>query len=60
MRTALLVAAFDSQLKWCARIHRELRARQFACRVVVPDIRAALSEQQIADAGVASVETMSW
>ncbi|MGA5298170.1 DUF6716 putative glycosyltransferase [Streptomyces koyangensis] len=54
------MAAFDSQLKWCARIHRELESRGFACRVVVPGIRAALSAQQIADAGVASVETMGW
>ncbi|WP_239106110.1 DUF6716 putative glycosyltransferase [Streptomyces sp. SID8014] len=60
MRTALLVAAFDSQLKWCARIQRELESRGFACRVVVPDLRAALSAQQIADAGVSSVETMAW
>lgn len=60
MRTALLVAAFDSQLKWCAGICRELRARGFSCRVVVPQIRTALSEQQVLDAGFESVENLSW
>lgn len=60
MKTALLVAAFDSQLKWCARICRELEARGFHCRVVVPDIRTALSEQQILDAGFESVENLGW
>jgi hypothetical protein len=50
-RTALLVAAFDSQLKWCAGIRDELEARGFATRVVVPDTRSALSDQQVRDAG---------
>ncbi len=50
-RTALLVAAFDSQLKWCAGIRDELESRGFASRVVVPDTRSALSDQQVRDAG---------
>ncbi|HSU37480.1 MAG TPA: DUF6716 putative glycosyltransferase [Propionibacteriaceae bacterium] len=58
--TALLVAAFDSQLKWCARIRDELVARGFRCQAVVPDSRSALSETQIADAGFAQVARLSW
>ena len=58
--TALLVAAFDSQLKWCARIRDELVARGFRCRAVVPDQRSALSETQIADAGFVEVAPLSW
>lgn len=58
--TALLVAAFDSQLKWCARIRDELVGRGFRCRAVVPDSRSALSETQIADAGFVEVAPLSW
>ncbi|WP_197983469.1 DUF6716 putative glycosyltransferase [Aeromicrobium sp. CFBP 8757] len=49
--TALLVAAFDSQLKWCAGIRDELEARGVSTRVVVPDTRSALSDRQVRDAG---------
>lgn len=59
-RTALLVAAFDSQLKWCAGIRDELEARGFACRVVVPHTRSALSTEQIHDAGFEFVHYVSW
>ncbi len=59
-RTALLIAAFDSQLKWCAGIRDELDARGFTSRVIVPDTRSALSERQIRDAGFEHVERASW
>jgi len=59
-RTALLVAAFDSQLKWCARIRDELEARGFTCHAVVPDARSALSPQQIRDAGFGDVRYQAW
>ena len=60
MRRALYVAAFDSQLKWCGRIRNELGARGYRCDVVVPDLRSALSSGQIAAAGFAEVEQVSW
>lgn len=59
-RTALLIAAFDSQLKWCAGIRDELRARGFATRVIVPDTRSALSDDQIHDAGFDRVDRLPW
>lgn len=58
MRRALYVAAFDSQLKWCARIRDELEARGFATEVVRPDSRSALSAQQIHDAGFCHVPVL--
>ncbi|HVK36037.1 MAG TPA: DUF6716 putative glycosyltransferase, partial [Microlunatus sp.] len=57
---ALLIAAFDSQLKWVAGIRDELVTRGFACRVVVPEVRAALSAGQIAAAGIEQVESVGW
>jgi hypothetical protein len=57
---ALLVAAFDSQLKWVAGIREELGARGFACEVLVPDVRSALSPGQIADTGVDAVTAVGW
>jgi hypothetical protein len=60
MKNALFVAAFDSQLKWCGRIRDEFASRGYECRVVVPDIRSALSEQQIRDAGFDRVDSLSW
>jgi hypothetical protein len=59
-RSALLIAAFDSQLKWCAGIRDELAARGFATRVVVPDLRSALSDRQIRDAGFERVDRLPW
>jgi hypothetical protein len=59
-RTALLVAAFDSQLKWCGGIRDELEARGFTTRVVVPDTRSALSAQQVLDAGFDRVDRVPW
>ena len=35
-------------------------ARGFACRVVVPDVRSALSAGQIAAAGFEAVESVGW
>lgn len=58
--SALFVAAFDSQLKWCAQIRDEFAGRGFEWRVVVPATRSALSAQQIADAGFGAVEHLSW
>ncbi len=52
----VFLAAYDSQLKWCARIRDEFERRGFSCRVVVPAERSALSDQQIADAGFGQVE----
>ena len=57
---ALLVAAFDSQLKWVAGIRDELTARGFDCAVVVPHVRSALSAGQIAAAGFAGVTAVGW
>jgi hypothetical protein len=59
-RTALLVAAFDSQLKWCAGLRDELEARGTTCRVVVPATRSALSPHQVRDAGFTEVTHVSW
>jgi hypothetical protein len=59
-RTALLIAAFDSQLKWCAGIRDELEKRGTVCRVIVPDSRSALSAQQITDAGFDHVDHLPW
>ncbi|MET0953693.1 MAG: DUF6716 putative glycosyltransferase, partial [Aeromicrobium sp.] len=59
-RTALLIAAFDSQLKWCAGIRDELVARGVMTRVVVPDTRSALSDHQIRDAGFERVDRLPW
>ncbi|WP_332663953.1 DUF6716 putative glycosyltransferase [Aeromicrobium sp.] len=59
-RTALLIAAFDSQLKWCAGIRDELKARGFTCRVAIPRTRSALSVRQISDAGFDDVHLRSW
>ena len=60
MPDALLVAAFDSQLKWVAGIRDELVGRGFYCAVVVPDVRSALSTGQIAAAGFDAVESITW
>lgn len=59
-RTAVFVAAFDSQLKWCASIYKELMAHGFECRILSPAGQSALSESQIADAGVSTVEVVQW
>jgi hypothetical protein len=60
MTRALFLAAFDSQLKWCSQIHDEFVRRGFETRVIVPDVRSALSPQQIIAAGIDHVERASW
>jgi len=57
-RTVVFLAGFDSQLKWCARLRDEFAARGFISRVVVPQAKSALSEQQIVDAGFETVEVL--
>lgn len=59
-RSALLIAAYDSQLKWCAGIRNELEARGFECHVAVPRTRSALSGRQISDAGFEHMRLRSW
>ena len=60
MTTALFLAAFDSQLKWCSRIRDEFSRRGFETRVIVPSVRSSLSQQQITDAGIDHVESAGW
>jgi len=60
LRQALLLAAFDSQLKWCGRLRDELAQRGFATSVVVPDMRSALSAAQIRAAGFDEVHSAPW
>ena len=60
-RTAILVAAFDSQLKWAGTIRRALLAQGFDCQVIVPsDIRHAISDAQLADYAGTSVQYRPW
>ena len=53
---ALLVAAFDSQLKWAAHLGAELAERGFDCRYVAPRERVALSADQVQAAGADRVD----
>lgn len=59
-RSALLLAAFDSQLKWCVSWRAALERAQFDIRIVVPDTRSAISDRQRRDAGVAALEYLPW
>ncbi|MGJ9411326.1 DUF6716 putative glycosyltransferase [Aeromicrobium sp. CF4.19] len=54
--TALIVAAFDSQLKWASALWEELRSRGYACRVVAPREMATLSAGQVAATGIDLVD----
>lgn len=54
----LLVAGFDSQLKWAARLGDELARRGHRCRYVRPAGRSALSPEQIRATGVSTVQTL--
>ena len=56
--TALVVAAFDSQLKWAAALWTQLRDRGFQVRVVAPRSMATLSPAQIAATGVDTVDVV--
>ncbi|HJQ88427.1 MAG TPA: DUF6716 putative glycosyltransferase [Propionibacteriaceae bacterium] len=59
--TVLLVAAFDSQLKWAGTIRRALESRGFACQLIVPsDIRHAISDGQLAAYNGGAVAYMPW
>jgi len=60
MSSVLFLAAFDSQLKWCARLRDEFARRGFGWDVVVPDIRSALSIDQISAAGFTCVRSLPW
>ncbi|MGH0218249.1 DUF6716 putative glycosyltransferase [Sinorhizobium meliloti] len=60
MKQATFAAAFDSQLKWCSKIRDEMERRGIICRIVVPNIRNALSPRQIADVGISHVEPVTW
>lgn len=60
-RHAILVAAYDSQLKWAMALAVEFGARGWSYTVVVPtDVRHSLSADQVAATGAASVERMPW
>ncbi len=55
MPSVLLIAAFDSQLKWAAHVGTHLRERGFDCDYVAPITRSALSQAQCVAAGVPDV-----
>jgi hypothetical protein len=60
-RTAILVAAFDSQLKWAETIRHGLESKGFACQMIVPsDIRHAISDSQLADFCGGVVKHWTW
>ncbi len=52
----LVVASFDSQLKWCAGLRDELVARGATSSAVAPRGRSALSRAQVRAAGFEHVE----
>lgn len=59
-RTALLVFAYDSQLKWAHALGTELAARGWACVYAVPtDVRSYVADAQERDLGV-SVLRAPW
>lgn len=59
MPTALLIAAFDSQLKWASLVGAELAERGFHCTYAAPaDDRSALSPDQCAAVGVSRVHRL--
>jgi hypothetical protein len=60
-RTAILVAAFDSQLKWAETIRRAMESRGFACQLIVPsDSRHAVSDRQMEDYCQSGLTYMTW
>lgn len=60
-RTAIFVAAFDSQLKWAETIRSALELRGFTSRTIIPsDIRHAISDSQLADNGGGAVGYLPW
>lgn len=60
-KTAILVAAFDSQLKWADTIRQGLESRGFSCQLIIPsDIRHAISDRQLADYCGSAATYMRW
>jgi hypothetical protein len=60
-KTAILVAAFDSQLKWADTIRQGLESRGFSCQLIIPsDIRHAISDRQLADYCGTAAAHMRW
>ena len=60
-KTAILVAAFDSQLKWADTIRQGLESRGFSCQLIIPsDIRHAISDRQLADYCESPATYMRW
>ncbi|HEY5980089.1 MAG TPA: DUF6716 putative glycosyltransferase [Microlunatus sp.] len=57
---ALLIATFDSQLKWVAAVGDELRRRGCECAVVSPQGRSVPSALQLAAVGVDGVDVLPW
>ena len=60
MHSALFIAAYDSQLKWCGPIKSAFLKRGYTCRAVMPDSQSALSDPQIFSAGFEAIERLSW
>ena len=56
----LLIASYDSQLKWVAAVGHEFRLRGFECSVVSPQGRTAPSAAQLAAAGVDGLAVLDW
>ncbi len=57
----MLIAAYDSQLKWVLSIAAEFRAQGWQYTLVVPsDIRSALSPAQLAAAGDVAILRVPW
>lgn len=56
----VVVAGFDSQLKWSAGICHELERRGAVVEVLAPRGRTGLSPHQLRDVGLPSVRTVAW
>lgn len=57
----MLVAAYDSQLKWVMSLAGEFERRGWRYSVVVPaDVRSALSAEQVAAVGLDDVRRVPW
>lgn len=57
----MLVAAYDSQLKWAMSLAHEFNARGWTFSVVVPaDIRSSLSADQVAAVGDVTIVQLPW
>lgn len=57
----MVIAAYDSQLKWAMGLAREFATQGWQYSVVVPaDIRHALSDEQVAAVGVTDLKSYPW